>query len=304
MDSRHLRVFVSLAQDLHFARTADRLNIAQSVLSEQIKKLESHLGVRLLNRNKRTAVTLTDAGKIFLTEARLALRQLEHAEAVGRLAANGDVGNISLGYVGSAVSTGVLPAVLKAFHSKNPQVEMHIAAMETPRQLERLRDGRLDVGLLRSRSRYPEGVVAKVVMREQLVVAVATNHLLAKASIVRAHDLADEAFIVPQFSESEGLAENLSSLGRCGGFDAVPRHRVADFLTALCMTAAGYGVVLVPQSMRSLAPDDVAFRSIAGYDEQVELALAYRQRESAPSVRRFVESALSQVGERELTGRE
>jgi DNA-binding transcriptional LysR family regulator len=298
MDSRHLTVFVALAQDLHFARTADRLNVAQSMLSEQLKKLEASLGVKLLNRYKRSAVTLTDAGEIFLAEARLALRQLERAEAVGKLAARGEVGNISLGYVGSAVSTGVLPAALKAFHRGHPQVDMHITAMETPRQLENLHDGGLDVGLLRSRSQYPEGVTATVILREPLMIAVSTSHPLASSPTIVASDLRGEAFIVPQFSESEGFAENLFSLGRCGGFDAIPRHRVADFITALCMTAADYGVVLVPQSMKSLAPADVAFCAVADYKQEAELALAYRTRESAPCVRRFVECAVAEFSEK------
>ncbi|BBU31162.1 LysR family transcriptional regulator [Burkholderia sp. THE68] len=289
MDSRLLKAFVALAEDLHFARTADRLNVAQSVLSDQLKKLETALGVRLLNRNKRSAVTLTDAGAAFLREAVLALRQLERAESVGKLAARGEIGNVSLGYIGSAVSTGLLPAALKRFRADCPHVDMEITAMETPRQLECLHDGRLDVGFLRSRSRYPDGVAATVVKREPLMIALASNHPLAASGIVRPQALRDAAFIVPQFSESEGFAENLSSLGRLGGFDASPRHRVADFMTALCMAAAGYGVVLVPESMKSLAPADVAFLRVAGYHEEAELAIAYRTRENAPSVKRFVE---------------
>ncbi|WP_321792022.1 LysR substrate-binding domain-containing protein [Caballeronia sp. J97] len=296
MESRQLRVFVSLAEDLHFARTADRLNVAQSVLSDQLRKLETTLGVRLLNRNKRAAVTLTNAGEVFLQEALLALRQLERAESVGRLAARGEVGNVSLGYVGSAVSTGLLPATLTRFRVACPQVEMDITAMETPRQLESLRDGRLDVGLLRSRSRYPDGVTATVVMREQLMIALAADHPLAESETVQPNALRDAAFIVPQFSESEGFAENLSSLGRLGEFDAAPRHRVADFITALCMAAAGYGVVLVPQSMKAFAPADVAFRPIDAYHEEAELAVAYRTRERAPSVQRFVEMAIGSFG--------
>ncbi|SAL04373.1 LysR family transcriptional regulator [Caballeronia calidae] len=294
MDSRQLRVFVALSEDLHFARTADRLGVAQSVLSEQLKKLEADLGVKLLNRNKRAAVTLTDAGELLLVEATLALRQLDRAEAVGRLAARGEVGNISLGYVGSAVSTGVLQAALKTFRKANPQVEMHINSMETPRQLESLRDGQLDVGLLRSRSQYPEGVAATVVMREDLMIALSEDHPLAKSSSISARELCTEAFIVPQFSESEGLAENLANLGRCGGFNAEPRYRVADFVTALCMTTAGYGVVLVPQSMKSFAPADVAFRAVSDFRDEIELALAYRTREVAPCVKKFVDATIAQ----------
>ncbi len=293
MDSRQLKVFVALAENLHFAKTADQLNIAQSALSAHIRKLESDLGVRLLNRNKRSTVSLTDAGTMFLHEATLALRQLERAELMGKLAARGEVGSISLGYIGSAVSAGVLPRVLKTFRDQHSHVEMHVSWMETPRQLESLRDGGLDIGLLRSRSQYPDGVAATVLMREQLMIAVRTSHPLATSTSVLARDFREEPFIVPQFSESEGFTDNLANLGRRGGFDAVPRHRVADFISGLCMAAAGYGVVLAPQSMSSLAPAGVTFRKVEDLNEDVELALAFRTRDRAPCVRKFIECALS-----------
>lgn len=291
MDSRQLKAFVALAQDLHFARTADRLDVAQSMLSEQLKKLETDLGIKLLNRNKRATVSLTEAGALFLPEAQAALRQLDRAEAVGRLAARGEIGTVSLGYVGSAVSTGVLPATLTEFRRAYPDVAMNIVSIDTPRQLDSLRDGRLDAGFVRSRLHYPEGVVATVVNRERLMLALAAGHPLAAQASIRPHDLRDAVFIVPQFNESEGFADNLSSLGRIGGFDAAPGHRVTDFITALCMAAAGYGVVLVPPSVQSLAPAGVAFRPIDGYDAEVALALAYRAHERAPSVRRFLDCA-------------
>ncbi|ANB72137.1 hypothetical protein AYM40_06955 [Paraburkholderia phytofirmans OLGA172] len=117
VDSRQIKLFVTLAEDLHFARAADRLHIAQSALSEQIKKLETDLGVRLLNRNKRAAITLTNAGEVFLIEATAALRQLERADRVGRLAARGEAGQVALSYVGSAVTSGLLPNTLRAFRA-------------------------------------------------------------------------------------------------------------------------------------------------------------------------------------------
>lgn len=125
------------------------------------------------------------------------------------------------------------------------------------------------------------------------MIALSDRHPLVAFHSINAQQLRDEAFIVPQFIENEGFGENLLSLGRTGLFHAVPRYRVADFITALSMAAAGYGIILVPQSMKSLAPPDVLFREIAGYDDEVELALAYRSRENAPCVRRFVECVLS-----------
>ncbi|SAL82860.1 LysR family transcriptional regulator [Caballeronia arvi] len=130
-------------------------------------------------------------------------------------------------------------------------------------------------------------------MREDLMIALSADHPLAKSSSISARELRNEAFIVPQFSESEGLGEILANLGRRGGFDAEPRYRVADFITALCMTTAGYGVVLVPHSMKSLAPADVAFRAIGDYRDEIELALAYRTREVAPCVKKFVDATIA-----------
>lgn len=296
IDSRQLRLFVALAEDLHFARTADRLDIAQSVLSQQIKRLETDLGVRLLNRNKRAAITLTNAGDVFLFEAKAALRQLERADRIGRLAARGEAGRVALGYIGSAVTTGLLPDTLKAFRMASPDVRMHVVAMETPTQLERLSDGTIDVGFIRPRAHYPDGVTAKVVQRERLLIALPGDSPLARAEAVKASELRGVSFIAPQFNEAAGFAEDLARLGRVGGFDAQPEYRVNDFITAVSMASAGYGVALVPQSIQGFAQPGVVFKPLSDFEDQVELAVAYRVREHSPCVRGFIDTALSYGG--------
>ncbi|GLQ51789.1 LysR family transcriptional regulator [Dyella flava] len=96
IENRQIKAFVTLAQDLHFARAADRMGISQSAVSVLIQKLERHLGVQLFNRNKRAAISLTNAGEVFLVEALAALRQLERADQVGRAAARGEAGMVRL----------------------------------------------------------------------------------------------------------------------------------------------------------------------------------------------------------------
>ncbi|MFD1561163.1 LysR family transcriptional regulator [Paraburkholderia silviterrae] len=293
IDSRQLQLFVTLAEDLHFARAADRLDIGQSVLSGQIKKLETDLGVRLLNRNKRAAVTLTDAGKTFLVEAVAALRQLERADRVGRLAARGAAGQVALSYVGSTVTSGLLPRLLKSFRLRFPDVRMQIVAMETPVQLEHLADGAVDVGLLQARARYPDGITARVLHSEQLMIAVSADSSLAHAKALKASQLRGVAFIAPQFNEAVGFAEHLVNLGRIGGFDGEPEFRVNDFMTAVSMAAAGYGVALVPKSIEAFAQPGVRFKPLVDFKEEAKLAIAYREREHSPCVRAFIDSALS-----------
>lgn len=295
IDSRQLQLFVTLAEDLHFARAADRLDIGQSVLSAQIKKLEADLGVRLLNRNKRAAVSLTDAGKVFLVEAVAALKQLDRADRVGRLVARGEAGEVALSYVGSAITSGLLPHVLKSFRAGHPEVRMRIAPMDTPMQLTCLADGTIDVGIIRPRARYPDGITARVVHKEKLMIAVPSDSPLARATALKASQLSGVDFIAPQFNEAAGFAEHLAKLGRIGGFDAEPEYRVNDFMTAVSMASAGYGVALVPKSIEAFSQPGVRFMPLIDFKDEAELAIAYRNREYSPCVRAFIDSALSSV---------
>ena len=133
LDARQLRYFIAVAEELSFAGAADRLNVAQSAVSLQIKGLEEALGVRLLNRRKRAAVSLTQAGRLFLCEAEAAVRQLERAEQVGRLAARGELGQIEVGYVTSVALNRILPSLLREYRQTHPAVQLRLTAMETER---------------------------------------------------------------------------------------------------------------------------------------------------------------------------
>jgi len=108
LETRTLRYFVTVVECMHISKAADRLGISQSALSVIIQRLEQRLGVRLLSRNKRQPMSMTDAGKMFHAHAVVALQHIDRADQVGRLAARGLVGTIKMGYVGSAVTTGIL----------------------------------------------------------------------------------------------------------------------------------------------------------------------------------------------------
>ena len=285
---RQLEHFVAVAQELHFSRAADRLGIAQSAVSVQIQQLEQELGVRLLQRNKRQPITLTDAGKLLYDEAVATLHHMERAQQVGRLAAEGLSGNIRLGYVASAVTSGLLSHMLKSFRPGHEQVHMQLMAMETPRQLQALQSTEIDVGLIRPRRYYPEGVEAVIVHGESLMVAMPDSHPLAGKPLLQAADLRDQVFIAPQFDETEGFAQVLSRLSTAAGFPVTATYRVNDFITATSLAAAGYGIVVVPESIRLFSQPGVVFRPVSEFQERVHLAMAYRSRENSPAIRAFV----------------
>lgn len=217
IDVRQLQCFLAVAEELHFAKAADRLGVAQSGLSTQIQRLERDLGVALLNRSKRKPVSLTDAGHLFHAEAVAALRHIERADQVGRLAARGLAGVIRVGYVASGVSSGLLSMMLSEFRKSHEMVRLEVMPMETPRQLEALSDGQIDVGIVRPRRLNPAGVITKVVQTERLLAAMTGSHPLASRGTVPARALADQSFIVPQFAEEEGFGSALSALGKTGG---------------------------------------------------------------------------------------
>ena len=296
---RQLEHFVTVAQELHFSRAADKLGVAQSAVSVQVQQLEQQLGVRLLQRNKRKPITLTDAGELLYDEAVAVLRHMERAQQIGQLAAQGMSGHVKLGYISSAVTSGMLARVLTQFRPGHEQVHMQVLAMETPRQLQALQQGEIDAGLVRPRRRYPEGVKAVIVHSEPFMVAMAETHPLARHESISVADLRGQTFIAPQFiNESEGFAEVLARLADAAGFSAREAYRVNDFVTATSLAAAGYGVVVLPESNRLLNQPGVIFRPLRGFKETVQMALAYRERENSPAVRAFLGVARACVDQR------
>jgi len=289
LDVRKLRYFLAVAEHLHFGQAADRLHVAQSALSTQIAGLETDLGVRLLNRAKRSAVTLTDAGRRFEIEARSALQQMNRAERIGRLLGRGELGHIDIAYVASAALSGYLAAALRSFRSVRPDVSVRLTTMDTPRQLSAIADGSVDIGFVRPRPAYPSGIATHIVHRDRLMIAMAHDHPLALCETVKPSRLLAETFVIPDFQEAAGLTEDLARLGEIAGGAIVPAMSVGDFVTALSLAEAGYGVVLIPSSYSRLNLGRIAYRDIEDFDEEVSLAVAWRTADATPAARALLD---------------
>lgn len=282
MELRHLRYFVAVAEDLSFRGAADRLRIAQPALSQQIQALERILGARLLNRTKRS-VALTEAGSLFLEEARITLRQAERARLVGARAGRGELGCIEIGYVGSAASAGILSSNVFSFRQAYPSVDLRLTEMDMDRQLEDLAEGRLDVGFIRPPvPRYPLGVAAETILKEPVIVALRKDHPLTAQTAIPVASLANEPFITTP-------SEHMMSVCRQGGFTPRVVQQARQFGTIVSLVGAGLGVALVPGCMRSVQLPDVAYRPLADAREHSELAVAFRRAERAPAAKAFIE---------------
>ncbi len=292
MELRHLRYFVAVAEQLHFRGAAERLRIAQPALSHQIRALEDDLGVRLFDRSGRR-VRLTMAGSAFLEGARSTLGQAERARRAAVRAHRGEVGRLSLGFVGSAAHE-VLPRLVRAFREDRPDVELELRALYTPEQVRELEGGRIDVGLLRNPPTY-DSLEVLPVARESLLAVLPADHHLASEERIPLAALADEDFVFPPRRLSPAIHDRVIGLCQQAGFS--PRvvqesaEAEADSVTAQSlagMVAAGLGVSLTVNIPENLNNPGVVCRPVYGPEASWDLVVAWRRNESSPVVRAFV----------------
>ncbi|WP_435633372.1 LysR substrate-binding domain-containing protein [Carnimonas bestiolae] len=289
MESRTLRYFVVLAEELHFGRAAARLNIVQPALSAQIKALEVSLGTELLHRSRRH-VELTAAGERFLIEARRAVAQLDHAEEVGRQVALGKAGVLNIGFVGSAPFAKRLPWVISRFRRDWPDVELSLQEQNADDQMQHLHERTLDVGFVR----LPlpgslDGLRLLKRVRESIMVAVPASHSLAKASQLTPRDLVNETFVAAMSHESAGWAATLRQIGIDSGGNA-PRiiQSSPHLATVVSLVNAGLGIALVPDSLHSLDFDQVRYIPLAGDHHTSDVAVLIRDEPATPLVANFL----------------
>jgi DNA-binding transcriptional LysR family regulator len=286
MELRHLRYFVAVAEELHFARAAARLHIAQPPLSQQIKSLETELGVQLFDRSQRR-VRLTAAGAAFLIEARRTLASAERAADAARRAARGEIGRLAIGYVAS-VAYELLPAIVRAYRRRAPDVTLALEEMSSAEQSRALAAGSLDLGFVRRPPAIEPGLIGTVVRREPIVLALPRGHALATLRVIRLGDLRQEAFVVFPARPRPSWADVAIDLCRRAGFEPAVAQEAIEMTSALSLVAAGIGVTLVPSSVRAVRRPGVVFRPITPAPMS-ELVLVRRDEAPSEIVARFLE---------------
>jgi DNA-binding transcriptional LysR family regulator len=274
MDLRHLRYFVAVAEELHFGHAAQKLGIAQPPLSQQIRRLEMELGVQLLQRTKRR-VQLTQAGHAFLEEARKILSQVKRATEVAQRAGRGELGRLSIGFLGAATYS-LLPSILIAFRHSYPDVEVELHELKTSELIEALRDRRVEVGFVRLPV-HDELLEAEPILREPLVVAVPERHALATCAHISFRDLANEAFLMPPRQLSAGFHDQVLNLCHQAGFTPKLGAEASQLQTIINLVAAGMGITLVPESVQNMSGRGVVFKKLPEPTPMMEVAVAWRR---------------------------
>ena len=283
-----LNQFVAVAEELHYRRAAERLNMTQPPLSRQIQLLEKDLNVLLFDRSSR-AVKLTPAGKAFLADARRLLQQSERAALSVRKTATGQSGVCRVGFTGGSVLSG-LAAVLTTARAVIPDVELDLREMVTRAQVEALTDdGSLDIGLVRPPVTRPD-LRSRPLIREPLVAALPKNHpLVGLDRPVDITDLHGINLVMYSPIDSHYFFELLSSVFHEASVAPVAVQYLTQIHTILSLVHFEWGVAVVPESASKMHFDNVVCRPLTlARPAHVELDLVWRINNENPVLDRLL----------------
>ncbi|WP_310418383.1 LysR family transcriptional regulator [Chamaesiphon sp. OTE_8_metabat_110] len=293
MELRHLRYFKTVATELHFGKAAEKLHISQPPLTKQIQNLEAELEFKLFIRTNRS-VALTPAGQAFLIEVNQILQQLDRAIDIGRKTSRGELGKISIGFVGSA-TYNILPVMLQQFRDRYPNVQIELHELTTDRQLIWLREGRIDIGSIRPPI-IDRDFVTQVVFQESFVIALPTNHHLAALDEIDLTLLATEPFILFPRELAPGLYDPIISICQAAGFSPQVVQECIQMQTIVSLVSANLGISILPASIQEAQRQGVIYKPIrsqtTSIDKLAKIALVWRIGDRSPIVNRFLEVVL------------
>jgi len=286
MDFRQFRYFVTAADELHFARAAERLGVSQPALSQQIKALERQLGVQLFARTNRR-IELTESGTAFLHEARATLAMADKSIRVAQDTARGEAGSIDIGYVGSVMYEPRFPHLFKAFCQQHPRVCLTLHERAILPQIDAVQQRQLDIAIVREPlpQNLPAGLEYFTLSSQRLVAVLPVDHALANVGSVALSELAGDAFLAFLDPHGVGLGHTLLELCHEAGFEPRIAQRVSEVATLISLVAAGLGVSLMVDMVSHLQLPGVCYVPLAGVEARSKLIVMHRRFERSAAVR-------------------
>lgn len=294
MELRHLRYFVAVAEELNFTRAAERLGINQPPLSLQIRQLEKELGTQLFRRRTR-GVELTDAGKLLLEESRAILKGVERAKSDVRRRARGETGKIVVGSAGATYFHPLIPAIIREYGLKFPDMILTPQAGSTALLVARLCAGQIDIAIIRPPIDDNDGVLTEPLVDEDTVIVVPADHALGSSASAPLAAFAKETFILFPRPLNPGGYDAVIAACRRAGFDPILGQEAPQIVSVIPLVAAGLGVSIVPRSTSRILADGVTYLAIEGGVPRAEICLAYRREDRSPAVKNFVTVARGAV---------
>ncbi len=305
IELRLYRYFVVLCEERNFSRAAERLTITPPTLTHQIQKLEKDLDVRLLNRNTKVKVQLTEAGARFLESARDVLHRADEAELAARKAARGEVGRLEIGYMISTAYSGLVQRYIASFQKTYPAIDITLHQCSTVTLVDAIISNEMDAGFARTPKQYPSGLSGFPFYRTQIMLALPSTHPLARRrGSIDPKDLAGEAFVSTSIGYDMAFTRNVESIATLGGFTPAICKRAEDLTTVLTYVSAGYGIAAISQEMHKCHVPNVTYKKLAARAvPEVALSFMFRTNETTPTAKAFIETVRAYTSRSEVSKR-
>jgi DNA-binding transcriptional LysR family regulator len=281
IELRHLEYFRAVAEELNFGRAAERLFISQPGLSRQIKQMEEILEVRLFERTKRR-VELTAAGHYLKSEVDNIFNHLELIKTQLKEIASGNIGELRIGFLGSAAHT-VLPELLVKISQNYPGIQTTLEELSNSLQIEMLEKDKLDLGFVRL-ARVPDELQMKAVHQDTFSVVLPLGHPLAYGGFKHVGQLKEENFILFSHDYSSIYFDKIMSICEDQGFSPKITHKSVHALTIFKLVEAGLGVAIIPTSLKEGYDLKVKFMELDKIRQKTELYAVWKKGNRNPAV--------------------
>ncbi|AUH50142.1 LysR family transcriptional regulator [Chromobacterium sp. ATCC 53434] len=290
MELRHLRYFVAVAEELHFTRAAERLHIGQPPLSQQIQALEAELGAPLFRRHQRK-VELTSAGLQLLPRARQILADSAAAAAAVRRAADGETGELRIGFTSSLPLTPILHHSLQHYRRDYPAVRLTLSEMFTAGQFDALERRQLDLGFVRFNGPAPSPLIrVEELHRDRLLAVVPSVHPLAAEKTLALNRLAGEPLIGYPRGSGSGLSDVVRQLALQNGLELRMVQEAGEAITQIGLVAAGVGIAILPSPLECVQIPAVRYVPLSDDGAYLAMGIATRRDDDSPLVANFLAS--------------
>ncbi|MCD0492156.1 LysR family transcriptional regulator [Chromobacterium violaceum] len=288
MELRHLRYFLAVAEELHFTRAAERLHIGQPPLSQQIQALEAELGAPLFRRHQRK-VELTAAGQQLLPRARQILADSAAAAAAVRRAADGETGELRIGFTSSLPLTPILHHSLQHYRQAYPEVRLTLSEMFTAGQFDALERRQLDLGFVRFNGPTPSPLIrVEELHRDRLLAVVPSAHPLAERKTLPLKLLAGEPLIGYPRESGSGLSEVVRQLALQNGLELKMVQEAGEAITQIGLVAAGVGIAILPSPLECVQIPAVRYVPLSDDGAYLSMGIAVRRDDDSPLVANFL----------------
>ena len=283
---RHIRYFVAVAEELHFRRAAERLNISQPALSRAIRHIEAEVGVRLLERSNRH-VALTYAGTNFLRGCTTALTYMDGAIDQAQKATTGEKGHLVIGYTDIAIA-GVLPQLLKSFRQRYPEVTLEPRHDFTEAQLKDLESGVLDFGFVTGPV-LQSGLDSLAVQHDGFMVVLYASHPLARGNEIALAALAEEPFVLGTTSNWTYYHDHLYRLCREAGFEPQVVQTASNSEGIFGLIACEMGISIQASAIENCLRKGLETRPLKDCKVTVPTVAAWNRATLSPVKQRFID---------------